>query len=191
MERQRFDEARRRVVEAGIGEPCSWLGENAELLPGEGTALDVACAAGRHALLLAAAGLTVRAVDRDPARIASLRETAGRLGLAVDARVMDLEAGTVRLGRAAYDLVLVIHYLHRPLFPALRDALRPGGLLLYETFTAAQAARGRPTNPRFLLQPGELRWLTAGLEALSQREGVFEGRSVAGVAARKGRPAIG
>jgi len=64
--------------------------------------------------------------------------------------------GVVDLGTEAYELVLVVHYLHRPLFPSLVRALAPGGLLLYETFTTAQAARGKPTNPDFLLEPGEL-----------------------------------
>ena len=85
----------------------------------------------------------------------------------------------------AYDLVLVFHYLHRPLFPALVRALAPGGLLLYETFTAEQALRGKPKNPDFLLEPGELRKSVASLVVLREREGEFEGRMVAGVAARK------
>ena len=66
-----------------------------------------------------------------------------------------------------------------------RRALAPGGLLLYETFTTAQAARGKPTNPDFLLEPGELVARVAPLEVLRQREGDFEGRMVASVAARK------
>ena len=82
-------------------------------------------------------------------------------------------------------MLVVVHYLHRPLFPALLAALAPGGVLVYETFTVAQAARGRPTNPAFLLEPGELPRLVAPLEVLAAREGDFEGRMVSSVVAVK------
>jgi rhodanese-related sulfurtransferase len=168
-----------------IDGPSSWLLLNRDLLPRRGRALDVASGRGRHALLLAAAGVRVRAVDRDLARIASLSATAQRLDLPVQAEVLDLETAAVDLGTEVYDLVLVVHYLRRPLFPSLVRALAPGGLLLCETFTTAQAARGKPTNPDFLLEKGELVRLVRPLEVLRQREGEFEGRMVASVAARK------
>jgi rhodanese-related sulfurtransferase len=165
--------------------PSSWLLSNADLLPRGGRALDVACGRGRHALLLAGAGFRVDAIDRDAARVATLAAAAERLELPVEARVVDLETGDASLGEELYDVVLVFNYMHRPLFPALLRALAPGGLLLYETFTKAQAARGKPTNPDFLLEPGELVERVRPLEVLRQREGDFEGRMVAGVAARK------
>jgi tellurite methyltransferase len=165
--------------------PSSWLLQNSDLLAPGQSVLDLACGAGRHALLLASGGFEVRAVDRDAGTIEALRATAARLGLAVRAQVLDLEQSEVDLGEAAHDLILGINYLHRPLFPALRRALRPGGTLLYETFTTAQAARGRPTNPDFLLQPGELPRLAAPLTVLRQREGDYDGRMVAGIAARR------
>ncbi len=168
-----------------VAGPSSWLVENADLLPRGGRTLDLACGSGRHALLLASAGLSVRAVDVDPSKIASLRALAARLGLTLEAEVVDLEAGGADLGDAAYDLVLGIHYLHRPLFPPILAALKAGGVLLYETFSVDQAARGRPTNPDFLLEHGELRRLVAPLEILRERDGTFEGRSVAGIVARK------
>jgi rhodanese-related sulfurtransferase len=169
---------------AGAG-PSSWLVENADLLPRGGRALDVACGRGRHALLLGAAGFQVRALDRDAAAIAELSEIARRLDLPVRAEAIDLEAEGVDLGEETYDLIAVLRFLHRPLFPALRRALRSGGLLLCETYTTAQAARGKPTNPAFLLKPGELRTLAAPLEILRDREGEFDGGMVAAIAARK------
>jgi rhodanese-related sulfurtransferase len=165
--------------------PEPWLVENANLLPPPGEALDVACGGGRHTLLLAAAGFRMHAVDRDGTRTTRLKELAGRLGLSVRAEIFDLEADEVRLPVEVYDLVLVFSYLHRPLFPALVGALRPGGVLIYETFPAAQAERGQPTNPAFLLQPGELTQLVSPLEILRSREGDHEGRMVASVVARK------
>jgi hypothetical protein len=114
-----------------------------------------------------------------------LLESAARLALPLHAEVFDLEAETVSLGTAAYDVIVVVHYLHRPLFPAIKAAVRPGGVLVYETFTQAQAARGKPTNPAFLLRPGELRELVAPFKILFEREGDFEGKMLASVIARR------
>jgi tellurite methyltransferase len=165
--------------------PSRWLLENADLLRPQSRALDVACGRGRHALLLAAAGFPVRAVDHDARALKGLRCVAARLGYPMAADRVDLEAPAVDLGGSAYDLILVVHYLHRPLFPALVRALAPGGVLLYETFTREQARRGHPRNPLFLLDPGELRRLVAPLEVLREREGEIEDRFLASVAARK------
>jgi len=177
-----------RPPDAVIG-PSSWLLANVDLLRAAASApprvLDLACGGGRHSLLLASAGFAVRAIDRDPVKIATLADRAGRLGLPIETETRDLETDGVDLGEGWYDVILVVHYLHRPLFPALRRALKPGGVLIYETFTEAQAARGRPTNPLFLLKPGELNGLVAPLAIVRRREGEFDGAMVAGVAARR------
>lgn len=169
----------------GVALPANWLTQHAHLLPAAGEALDVACGRGRHALWLAARGLTVHAIDCRAEAVAALDALARQRHLPVRARVSDLETGTPDLPRGAFDLVVVVHYLHRPLFPALVAALRPGGLLVYETFTRAQAARGKPTNPAFLLEPGELVQLVAPLDVIAHREGAFDGRDVASVVARQ------
>jgi rhodanese-related sulfurtransferase len=167
--------------------PSSWLVTGTSLVPPGARTLDVACGRGRHALFLAAAGSLVRAVDRDPHRVARLNALARRLRLPLDAAVADLENGGPDLGEGEYELILVFRYLHRPLFPALVRALRPGGILLYETFTREQGVRpGGPARPGHLLDPGELTRLVAPLEVLRQREGEFDGAHVASVAARKG-----
>jgi rhodanese-related sulfurtransferase len=165
--------------------PSSWLVQNADLLPRRGKALDVACGSGRHALLLSAAGLSVRAVDRDADAIGELKAAARRLGFRVETEVKDLESGAVDLGDEQYEVVLVVSYLHRPLFPVLARALKRGGWLIYETFITAQAEKGKPTRADYLLEPGELPALVAPLEVVRQREGEFEGRMVSAVAARK------
>ena len=112
-------------------------------------------------------------------------DDAAARGLPLRAEVRDIEDGGNPFARSAYDVIVVVHYLHRPLFPSLIDALAPGGLLVYETFTQAQAARGKPTNPDFLLAPGELLELVRPLEVLASREGDYEGRMVASVIARR------
>ena len=165
--------------------PSSWLVRHAGLLPREGRALDVATGRGRHAIWLAERGYSTLAFDRDEDAIRELNDVAHERRLPLRAEVRDLESGEDPFRGALYDVIVVVHYLHRPLFPALIDALAPGGLLVYETFTRAQAARGKPTNPDFLLKPGELFELVRPLEVLASREGDFDGRMIASVLARK------
>jgi rhodanese-related sulfurtransferase len=169
--------------------PSAWLLEHVRLAPRGARALDVACGRGRHALVLAAAGSLVKAVDRDPARIEALRTFARRLHLPIVAEVRDLEAPGVTLGDGEHELILVFNYLHRPLFPALVRALAPGGVLLCETFTRAHALTGgRPSRPEHLLEAGELLRLVEPLEVVSHRESGEDGRQLAAVAARKPTP---
>lgn len=176
-----------RQVGILVSEPCLWLTGHERVLPRTGDALDVACGRGRHAFWMAARGLRTRAVDADQAAIAFVNARAATRELPLRAEVVDLEDGSFRLETASCDLVVGVHYLHRPLFPSLVEALRPGGMLVYETFTRAQATRGKPTNPDFLLEPGELRGLVDGLDVLAYREGDYDGRFVASVIARRPR----
>ena len=165
--------------------PARWVTDHAHLLPSSGNALDVACGGGRHALWLARRGLTVRAIDRNSEAVETVRAEAARRGLHITAEQYDLENEDAGLGVETADVIVVVHYLHRPLFPALVRALRPRGLLIYETFTHAQALRGKPTNPAFLLAPGELMQLVQPLDIIASREGVFEDRDVASVVAKR------
>jgi rhodanese-related sulfurtransferase len=177
-----------RTFEPGeVRGPSDWLLANADLLPNGGTVLDVACGRGRHALLLASAGFRVRAIDADASRIEVLRTLADRWHLDVDAAVVDLEHGPPVMARGSSDVVLVFNYLHRRLMPAIVDAVAPGGLLFYETFTVDQAPRGRPTNPAHLLQHDELPQLVAPLAVIRARNGEVWGRMMAGVVARRDR----
>ena len=166
-------------------EPSRWLVDHADILPSSGNVLDVASGTGRNAFWLAARGFTTLAVDRSASSVAAIRATASQLHLPIQAEVVDLEIAGATLPVSAFDVVVVVHYLHRALFPALKSALRPGGLLVYETFTRAQAQRGKPTNPAFLLDPGELKTLVAPLDILFEREGDFEGKMLASVIATR------
>ena len=164
-------------------EPTDWLLRNEDLLPRSGRALDLACGHGRHAFWLAERGLRVDAIDRNLERLRFVRSEAETRSLPVAPSRLNLESGDVELGSEVYDTIVVVSYLHRPLFPALRAALRPGGVLVYETFTSIQAQHGRPQNPDFLLNPGELPDLVAPLQVLRSREGEFAGRHIASVVA--------
>ncbi len=165
--------------------PTRWLVDHQQLLPRSGRAIDIACGTGRNAIWLAELGLTTYGVDRDEEAVRQANEMAVQRGLPLRAELVDLERGDPPIDAVAFDVVLVVHYLHRPLFPWLLGALRPGGMLIYETFTRAQAARGKPTNPAFLLEVGELRELVRPLEILVEREGDFEGKMLASVIARR------
>ena len=138
--------------EHGDPPPSDWVVRWTHLLPPGARVLDVACGRGRHVRWLAAAGHRVTAVDREAALVQGLA------GLANVERtvVADLEAAPWPLPDVQFDAVLVTNYLWRALFPPLLSAVSPGGLLIYETFTQAHAALGRPRRPEFLLRPGEL-----------------------------------
>lgn len=134
-----------------VARPSAWVQRWAPLVPASGPVLDVACGGGRHALFFAARGHPVTAVDRDPAAITALAGQAG-----ISALCADIENGPWPCAGQQFAAVVVTNYLHRPLFPALMAALAPGGVLIYETFAQGNAAYGRPANPDFLLQRGEL-----------------------------------
>ena len=131
--------------------PSAWVTRWADRVPAGGRVLDVACGNGRHARFFAARGHPVEAVDRDSDAVGRLTGLAG-----IAARCADLERGPWPYRGGAFAGIIVVHYLHRPLFPDLLAALAPGGVLIYETFAAGNARFGRPTNPAFLLKPGEL-----------------------------------
>jgi len=129
------------------------------------TALDVACGAGRHALLLARQGFDVLAVDVSDVAVALLRERAAADALRLRAARLDLDEG---LPAGTFDVVTCTHFLDRSLWPALREAVAPGGLLLFQTFTAEHAERtGFPR--RYCLDTGELLREVASFEVLRHR----------------------
>lgn len=168
--------------------------ERARLLAAPGPALDLACGRGRHALALARAGRTVIGLDRDRARLGELARAARAERLPVQPLLADLEReGAIPLASASCGAVLVFRYLHRPLAPEIVRVLRPGGLLVYETFTRRhREVAEHPRNPAFLLEPGELPMLFAALEPLRAEEALVAApapEAVARLVARKPGPA--
>ena len=150
---------------AGVAEPSAWVQRWASLVPAGGPVLDVACGGGRHARFFAALGHTVDAVDRNPDAIKALKAVSGIAPLCAD-----IEGGVWPYAGRRFAAVVVANYLHRPLFPLLLAALAPGGLLIYETFAVGNEAYGRPSNPDFLLQPGELLRVAAGTRILAYED---------------------
>lgn len=143
-----------------------------ELLPAAGKALDLAAGLGANALLLAEAGLDTYAWDFSPVALARLRQSATARGLGVRTLEIDLESG--RLPAHRFDLIVVSRYLHRPLCAWIESALRPQGLLFYETFLG-DACTGGPSNPAFRLRAGELPRLFEGLERILYEEDTAHG----------------
>lgn len=137
---------------SALAEPSRWVRRWAHLVAPGGAVLDVASGAGRHARFFAQRGHPVTALDRDAAALATSRDVPG-----IDTRECDLEGAPWPLAEEQrFAAVVVTNYLHRPLMPRLIDALAPGGVLIYETFAQGNETVGKPSNPAFLLAPGEL-----------------------------------
>lgn len=170
--------------------PSRFLVENFDLLP-KGTALDLAMGNGRNAIYLATRGFDVDGVDLDPEAVARARATARRLSAPIRAVIGNVEDGTYIIPMDFYDVILVFNYLYRPVLKDIRDGVRPGGVVVYQTYTTEQIRYGKPTNPAHLLEPGELKRVFADWEILRYREGVeierpgAKPRAVAGIVARK------
>ncbi len=139
-------------------EPSLWVSRFMHLVRPQGRVLDLACGSGRHTALFAKAGFLVTAADRDISKLGHLAEARGVRPVEVD---LEAGAGWPFPGEA-FDAIVVTNYLHRPLFPAILAALAQGGVLIYETFADGNQAFGKPSNPDFLLQPGELLDVVSG-----------------------------
>jgi SAM-dependent methyltransferase len=131
--------------------PFPWIVRFAPLARQATPVLDLACGGGRHARLFLERGHPVTAVDIDVSGLADLQGDPG-----LDVIQADLENAPWPLPGRRFGAVVVTNYLWRPLFPMILDAVDEGGILLYETFALGNEAYGRPTNPDFLLRPGEL-----------------------------------
>lgn len=194
-----WDAKHRLAAEAPLAEPASIVRELLPLLP-KGAALDIACGTGRHSLLLASRGQHVTALDWSTAGLDRLQVQAGKMKVplrrirsldevqrsrrgGIELVQADLE--NVDLPRKAFDLILCIQYLQRALFPQITRALRPGGVLLFETFTRAHLEfAGGPRNPAFLLEVGELREAFPELRVHFYRE-LRAGQGIASLLAQK------
>ncbi len=195
-----WDAKHKLAAEAPPAEPASIVCELLPLLPA-GPALDIACGTGRHALLLAARGQHVTAVDFSEVALDTLKVRAHRMNVPVrqtksflpapkrhlhgGLELMQTDLEHIRLPECCYALILCFQYLQRSLFPQITRSLRPNGVLLLETYTRAQLEfPGGPRNPAYLLEIGELRDSFPGLCVLFYRE-LRAGQGIASLVARK------
>ena len=150
-------------MHATIERPSPWVLRWIELID-RGPVLDLAAGGGRHSILFAERGLEVIAVDREPLTAPGVRFVQA-----------DLEdGGPWPFAGQRFAAIVVTNYLHRPLLPHLAASLADGGVLIYETFMAGNERFGRPSNPAFLLQPGELLAAFASLTPIAFEQGYVE-----------------
>lgn len=164
--------------------PSSFLIENIDILP-RGRALDIAMGSGRNAIYLAKVGYEVEGVDISQEAINEAIKLAEEGNVRIDAHQVDLETEPY-IRREIYDLIICFNYLQRSLFQDIKNGLKVGGMVVYETFIIDQAKYGRPKNPKFLLERNELLYIFEEFRCLRYREGVFgDGRAVASIIAEK------
>lgn len=165
-------------------EPAQFLVENVRLLP-VGRALDVAMGSGQNAIYLAEMGFDVDGVDISPEAVNKAMELARSAGVAINARIENLE-DKYYIKKGVYDVIICFNYLQRSLMPQIKNGLRKGGMIVYETFIVDQAQFGKPTNPDYLLQHNELLDMFRDFRCLRYREGIVEGtKAIASIIAEK------
>ena len=141
-----------------------WVQRWSHLVAPGATVLDVACGSGRHVRWFAERGCRVTGVDRDGAALAPLSELA-------EVVQADIESGPWPFGGRQFDAVIVTNYLWRPLLPWILASVAGGGVLIWETFSVGNETVGKPSNPQFLLRPGELLTAVQGLHVLAFEDG--------------------
>ncbi|MBL6690160.1 MAG: methyltransferase domain-containing protein [Pseudomonadales bacterium] len=151
--------------ESAPGSIAAVLEQNADLLPKQGRALDIACGTGANALFLAERGMEVDARDISDVVIASLANQHPRL----HPRAVDVTPES--LFGLQFDLILTCHYLDPALAPAILEATSPAGLIIYQTFTSTKKVDIGPSNPDFLLKPGDLEKFVDGCDILAKQDG--------------------
>ena len=142
-----------------IADASPWVRRFADAIPKNGLVLDLACGAGRHTALLASLGHQVLSVDQDISMVESLNSES------VQTLELDLEGSDWLLLNQQFSAIVVTNYLYRPFLDELPKILTEDGVLIYETFAEGNAKFGKPSNPNFLLNSGELL-------ALAQRSGL-------------------
>jgi 2-polyprenyl-3-methyl-5-hydroxy-6-metoxy-1,4-benzoquinol methylase len=144
------------------------LMDNQHLLPREGHALDLACGRGGNALLMADLGLTVTAWDVSPVAIAQLQHVAELRNISLSAQVRDVEKDPPE--QQSFDVIVVSFFLDRELCAKIAKALKPGGVVFYQTYCQTKINQQGPSNPAYLLTNNELVHLFSGLSVRVYRE---------------------
>ncbi|WP_370622942.1 class I SAM-dependent methyltransferase [Polynucleobacter sp. MWH-Berg-3C6] len=149
-----------------ITKPSSWVARFAQLIPQGGAVLDLACGSGRHSVLLANLAYSVLAVDQDISAIETIQSAS------ITPKCLNLEQDTWPFDGTSFHGIVVTNYLYRPHMDHLPELLEGGGILIYETFAQGNEKFGKPSNPNFLLNPGELLAFAArhGLQVLAYED---------------------
>ena len=167
-------------LEHGLGPASPWVQRWSHLVPPKGTVLDLACGHGRHMKWFAEKGHAVTGIDRS----ADAVQAATQFGEVI---LADIENGpwpflplasspslTAGSRVRQFDAVVITNYLWRPLFAQIAHSVAPSGVLLYETFALGNGSVGKPSNPDFLLRPGELLHAFESLRTIAFEEGFLE-----------------
>jgi len=133
-------------------EPVPFLKQTVHLLP-KGKALDIAIGEGRNGVFLATQGFEVVGLDISEKGLAKAHQLAKQNGVSIETRVVDLE--NHRLEKNAYDVILLMYYMQRDLWPQINDALKPGGMAIIETYNVDHLKHHK-FNPKWLLKTNEL-----------------------------------
>lgn len=166
-------------------EPVEFLKEHIDILP-RGKALDVAMGEGRNAVFLAKNGFEVDGCDISEIAVKKAEALAKEHNVTIRAFVADLE--TYQLPKDTYDVIACFYYLQRDLIPLMKEALKPGGMIIYETYTIENWERGfeGPKNKEYLLKPNELLDLFKDLKIIYYRELILNNKkAVASLIAKK------
>jgi len=140
---------------------------------------------GENAIYLARMGFEVEGVDVSAEAVHNALEAAQRAGVTLKAEITDLERKYV-IKEDTYDVIICFRYLQRSLIPQIKDGLRNGGMVVYETFTVDQIQFGKPKNPDYLLKPNELLDMFRDFRCLFYQEGIVDNRkAVARIIAEK------
>jgi SAM-dependent methyltransferase len=140
---------------------------------------------GENAIYLARMGFEVEGVDMSPEAVHNALEAAQTAGVTLKAEITDLERKYV-IKEGTYDVIICFRYLQRSLIPQIKDGLRNGGMIVYETFTVDQIQFGKPKNPDYLLKPNELLDMFRDFRCLFYQEGIVDNRkAVARIIAEK------
>jgi tellurite methyltransferase len=150
--------------------------------------VDIACGAGRDSVYLAKRGWQVTGIDNKPSALERCSQLAQSNQVKVNTQLKELELGNNPFAGLTADLVVVMRYLHRPLFKAIHHLINPGGVLIYSTFMVGCEKMGSPRNPNYLLLTGELAEEFASYEILiDEQRTLLDGRPVALFVAKKNR----
>ena len=164
-----------------------FLVDNVQLLS-KGKVLDLAMGGGRNAVYLAELGFEVEGIDLSKEAVESAKRLADSRGIHIEAHIVDLEQG-YKIPQEEYDVIICFNYLQRSLMRDIRDGVKRGGIVVYETYIVDQAQYGKPKNPDHLLKHNELLDIFKDFRCLRYREGLFQGprrlKAIASIVALK------